>query len=71
MAGISFFLYGLVAGYLLVRLQRLKRDGQEPSRTLWAIAWIMMVVSFALAALSIGWMGWVELKGGTESLDRS
>lgn len=64
MAGLSFFLYGLVAGYLLVRLQRLKREGRPPSRALWTAAWIMMILSFALAALSFGWMAWIELNGG-------
>lgn len=64
MAGLFYFLYGLVAGYLLVRLRRLQCEGRPPSRTLWAVGWIMMVVSFALAALSMGWMAWIELGGG-------
>lgn len=61
MAALSFFLYGLVAGYLIVRLKRLKREGRPPSRALWTAAWIVMVISFALAALSLGWMAWIEL----------
>ena len=61
MAGFAYFLYGLVAGYVLVRLQRLKRDGRPPSLALWSTAWVLMVVSFALAALSLGWMAWAEL----------
>ena len=63
MAGFAYFLYGMVAGYLLVRLGRLKREGRPPSLALWATAWIMMVVSFALAALSLGWLLWIEFNG--------
>jgi hypothetical protein len=54
MAVALFFLYGLAAGFLLVRLRR----AGPASRALQAIAWVTMSTSFALAILLLAWGFW-------------
>jgi hypothetical protein len=56
MAAALFFLYGLAAGFLVVRLRR-SRAAAAP-RWMLGLAWVTMIASFALAALIVGWAVW-------------
>ena len=51
MTALLFFLYGLAAGFLLIRLRRRRARLHPPGRLVWAAAWFTMILSFALAAL--------------------
>ena len=56
------FLYGLAAGFLLMRLRRRRAVAEPPRGALWAIAWLTMAISFALAGLLLAWGLWAELQ---------
>ena len=56
------FLYGLAAGFLLVRLRKRRALAEPPRGALWAAAWLTMAISFALAGLLLAWGFWAELR---------
>ena len=56
------FLYGLAAGFLLVRLRKRRALVEPPRGALWAAAWLTMAVSFALAGLLLAWAFWGQLR---------
>lgn len=61
-AAVFLFLYGLAAGFLLVRLRK-HRTLAEPQRgALWGAAWLTMAISFALSGLLLAWRFWAELR---------
>lgn len=45
----AFLLYGLAAGYLLVRLRRGRRRGERVSGPLAMLGWLVLGLSLALA----------------------
>ena len=55
------FLYGLAAGFLLMRLRRRGAVAAPPRGALWAVAWLTMAISFVLAGLLLAWGLWAEL----------
>ena len=61
-SAVLFFLYGLAAGFLLMRLRRRRAVAEPPRGALWAAAWLTMAISFALAGLLLAWGLWAELQ---------
>jgi len=62
MGAALFFLYGLAAGFLVVRLRRSRAAGAP--RWVLSLAWLTMVASFVLAALLLGWAVWTGFGPG-------
>jgi hypothetical protein len=60
-SAVLLFLYGLAAGFLLMRLRKRRALAEPPRGALWATAWLTMAISFALAGLLIAWGLWAEL----------
>lgn len=61
-SAVLFFLYGLAAGFLLMRLRRRRAVAEPPRGALWAAAWLTMAISFALAGLLLAWGLWADLQ---------
>ena len=59
---VLLFLYGLAAGFLLMRLRRRRAVAEPPRGALWAAAWLTMAISFALAGLLLAWGLWADLQ---------
>ena len=62
MAAAMFFLYGLAAGFLVVRLRQSR--ARDHPRWMLGLAWVTMIASFALAARILGWALWSGFGSG-------
>ncbi len=61
-AAILAFLYGLAAGFVILRLGRHRRHGRAGSRLLIAVGWVMVGLSFALAASLLASLTWQAMQ---------
>ena len=55
MAEILFFLFGLSAGFVFIRLRRRAPLAPWERKLLRPLGWVLMVASLTLAAVLIGW----------------
>ena len=55
MAPLAAFLFGLLAGFAMIRLARQRPLGGWEARLLRPLGWILMGASFAFAAALLGW----------------
>lgn len=56
------FLFGFLAGFLMLRLGRDKPLAQWERRLLWPLGWALMAASLTFA---VALLGWAALTGGT------
>lgn len=48
---VLLFLYGLAAGFAMIRIGRLRRRGRAPAPWLMALGWLLTGLSFTLALI--------------------
>ena len=54
-AALATFLFGFLAGYIMLRLARKKAVGQSELKLLRPLAWVLMSASFTLAIALLLW----------------
>ena len=62
MLSLLLFLYGLAAGYLLVRTRR-SAPRLSDGKLIVPLGWFMLAVSLTLAVALLAWQAWAAFEG--------